>query len=168
MKKKIIAFYDLLLYAITCSPLIVMSVILLFMLVTKGTNDWIILNWHLVVLFAIGVAVPCGGVLLFRYVVIHNEESAHFHYFPFTTSWEKASKNIDVLWNQNIFISEVSSVEIIRLTAEEKKTKVFYKHWFNKYLKISLIGGKAKYVYVGNYSSSQVKKIIKLLNSKIT
>lgn len=168
MKKKIIAFYDLLLYAIICSPLIVMSVILLFVLVTKGTNEWIFANWHLVVLFAIGVVLPCGGVLFFRYFVIHNDESAHFHYFPFTTSWEKASKNIDILWNQNVFIAEVSSVEITRLTAEEKKINVFYKHWFNKYLKISLIGGKEKYVYVGNYSSFQVKKIIKLLSSKIT
>ena len=167
MKKKIIAFYNLLLYAIICGPLIVVSILLLALLVTKGTSEWIYKNWYLLVAFAVSFMLSVSGPALFRYCVFNNN-SVYFHYFPFTTSWEKAANNIDILWNQNVFISEVSHVEITRLTAEEKKTKVFYKHWFNKYLKISLIGGKAKYVYVGNYSSSQVKKIIKLLNSKIT
>ena len=52
------------------------------------------------------------------------------------------------------------------LTEEEKQTKVYYKHWFNKYLKINLKYGNPKYVYVGNYSNYQIKKIIKLAMSK--
>ena len=167
MRKRIIAFYDLLFYAIICGPLIVVSILLLSLLVTKGTSEWIYKNWYLLVTFAVSFMLSVGGAILFRYCVFNNN-SIHFHYFPFTTSWEKAANNIDILWNQNVFISEVSHVEFTRLTAEEKKTKVFYKHWFNKYLKISLIGGKEKYVYVGNYSSFQVKKIIKLLTSKNT
>jgi len=35
MRKRIIAFYDVLLFAIICSPMIVIAVILLFMLVLK-------------------------------------------------------------------------------------------------------------------------------------
>ena len=46
------------------------------------------------------------------------------------------------------------------------QTKVYYKHWFNKYLKINLKYGNPKYVYVGNYSNYQIKKIIKLAMSK--
>ena len=44
MRKRIIAFYDVLLFAIICSPMIVTAVILLFMLVTKGTSEWKIMK----------------------------------------------------------------------------------------------------------------------------
>ena len=51
-------------------------------------------------------------------------------------------------------------------TKNEKQTKVYYKHWFNKYLKINLKYGNPKYVYVGNYSKYQINKIIKLAYKK--
>jgi hypothetical protein len=41
MRKRIIAFYDVLLFAIICAPMIIAASILLFMLVTKGTSEWI-------------------------------------------------------------------------------------------------------------------------------
>ena len=157
--KKIIAFYDVLLFAIICSPMIFTAVILLFMLVTKGNSKWIHENWYLVVIFAITFMVPIGGTMLFRYCVISNN-SVHFHYFPFTKSWENAANNIDIRWNQNVFISEIKDIEIVKLTEEEKQTKVYYKHWFNKYLKINMKYGNPKYVYVGNYSNYQINKII--------
>ena len=65
-----------------------------------------------------------------------------------------------------LFISEVESVSIVKLSKEELNTKVFYKHWFNKYLKINLKYGNPKYVYVGNYSNCQIRKIIKYFNDK--
>ncbi len=164
MKKRIIAFYDLLLYAIICCPLIVISVVLLFNLVTKGTSKWIYENWYLVVIFAISFMLPIGGTMIFRYCVI-KDDAIYFHYFPFTKSWQEASNNIDIRWNQNVSISEIQDIEIVKLTEEEKKTKVYYKHWFNKYLKIGLKSGNSKYVYVGNYSNCQIKNIIKLLKN---
>lgn len=165
MRKRIIAFYDVALFAIICSPMIVTAVILLFMLVTKGTSEWIYENWYLVLIFAITFTIPIGGTMMFRYCVIYNN-TFHFHYFTFAKSWEKAAHNIDILWNQNVFISEVKDVEIVKLTKEEKQTKVYYRHWFNKYLKINLKYGNPKYVYVGNYSNYQIKKIIKILTTK--
>ena len=48
MRKRIIAFYDLLLFAIICGPMIVTNVIMLFIYVTKGTREWINANWHFV------------------------------------------------------------------------------------------------------------------------
>ena len=69
MRKSIIAIYDVLLFAIICSPMIVVAVILLFMLVTKGTSEWIHENWYSVVFFAITFMVPIGGTMMFRYCV---------------------------------------------------------------------------------------------------
>lgn len=165
MKKKIIAFYDLLFYAIICGPLIVVSILLLSLLVTKGTSEWIYKNWYLLVTFAVSFMLSIGGAILFRYCIFNNN-SIHFHYFPFTTSWEKAANNIDARWNQDVVISEIKDIEIVRLTEEEKQTLVYYKHWFNKYLKINLKYGNPKYIYVGNYSNYQIKKIIKMLKNK--
>lgn len=165
MRKIIIAFYDVLLFAFICSPMIVTAVILLFMLVTKGTGEWIYENWCLLLIFAITFMVPIGGTRLFRYCVINNN-TMHFHYFTFTTSWYKAANNIDIRWNQDITISEVNDIEIVKLTEEEKQTKVYYKHWSNKYLKINMKYGNPKYVYIGNYSNYQIEKIIKLFKNK--
>ena len=159
MRKRIIAFYDVLLFAIICIPMIVTAIILLSMLVTKGTSEWIYENWYLVLIFAITFMVPIGGLQMLRHCVINN--SVHFHYFPFTTSWNKAANNIDVRWNQDVLISEIKDIEIIKLT-EEKQINVYYKHWFNKYLKFNMKYGNPKYVYVGNYSNNQIQKIIKL------
>ena len=165
MRKRIIAFYDVLLFAIICSPMIVTAVILLFMLVTKGTSEWIHENWYLVVIFFFFFMVPIGGTIMFRYCVTSNN-SVHFHYFTFTKSWKNATNNIDIRWNQDVVISEIKDIEIVKLTEEEQQTKVYYKHWYNKYLKINLKYGNPKYVYVGNYSNYQVKKIIKLMTNK--
>ena len=165
MRKRIIAFYDLLFYAIICGPLIVVSILLLSLLVTKGTSEWIYKNWYLLVTFAVSFMLSIAGVSLFRYCIFNNN-TIYFHYFPFAKSWEKAANNIDVRWNQNVLISEIKDIEIVKLTAEDKQTKVYYKHWFNKYLKINLKYGNPKYVYVGNYSNYQIKKIIKLAMNK--
>ena len=136
MRKRIIAFYDVLLFAIICSPMIVIAVILLFMLVTKGTSEWIHENWYLVIIFAITFMVPIGGTMMFRYCVTNNN-SVHFHYFTFTKSWKNATNNIDIRWNQDVMISEIKDIEIVKLTEDEKQTKVYYKHWCRKLFKLS-------------------------------
>ena len=163
MRKRIMAFYDVLLFAIICSPMIFTAVILLFMLVTRGTSQRIYENLFLVLVFAIIFMLPIGGTMMFRYCVINNND-AHFHYFTFTKSWKNTTNNIDIRWNQDVVISEIKDIEIVKLTEEEKQTKVYYKHWFNKYLKINLKCGSPKNVYVGNYSSHQIEKIIEILN----
>ena len=164
MKKRIFAFYDLLFYVIVCGPLIVISVVLFF--VMEVTTEWIYENWYLVIIFAISVGLSIGGTLLFGYCIFEND-SIHFHYFPWGKTWEQAVNNIDCRWNQDVLISEIKDIEIVKLTEEEKQTKVYYKHWFNKYLKINMKYGNPKYVYVGNYSNWQIKKIIRLANEKI-
>lgn len=165
MRKRIIAFYDVLLFAIICSPMMITAVILLFTLVIKGTGEWIYENWYLVLVFAITFMVPIGGAMMFRYCVT-NYDSIHFHYFTFTKSLKNASNNIDIRWNQDVAISEIKDVEIVKLSEEEKRANVYYKHWFNKYLKVNLKCGNPKYVYVGNYSNHQIRIIIELMTNK--
>lgn len=166
MRKKTIAFYDVLLYTIICGPLMLNSIIILY-LCELNDFEWLLKHWYLVALCSLGIILFIAGRLLFRSIEI-SSESIYFIYFPYG-SWEKAVGNIDALWNQNVFISEIKDIEIVKLTKEEKRTKVYYKHWFNKYLKINLKYGNPKYVYVGNYSKYQINKLIrfvKLVNEK--
>lgn len=167
MRKKIIAFHDVLLLSVICGPLMICS-ILIFVFGKLHDLEWALKYWYLVILFAVGIMLPIGCSLMIRYISINNKNSIYFHYFPFTTSLKKAANNIDVKWNQNVFISEIKDIEIVKLTEEEKQTKVYYKHWFNKYLKINLKYGNPKYVYIGNYSNYQIKKIIKLISKNKT
>lgn len=164
-KKIIISFYDLLLYGIFLASMIVTIVILS----VKSIIDW---SWifNPNVFLALRNGSPFGiifGIIIVLFLFVRhfkvNYNTAEFYYFPFTTSWYKVSHNIDANWNQKIILSEIKDIEIVKLTKEEKRTKVFYKHWFNKYLKINLISGSTKYVYVGNYTNSQIQKIINLM-----
>ena len=166
MERKIISFYDALLYTIICGPMIVASIILFFIMGINrrkiGTNirsGWIYKNWYTVLIFAVSFAVPIASILFIRFVSIERQ-TMYFCYSIFNKNWEKIRNNIDMSWNQNVIISEIKDIEIVKLTKEEKQTKVYFKHWFNKYLKINLKYGKSKYVYVGNYSNQQKKKII--------
>lgn len=164
-KKIIISFYDLLLYGIFLASMIVTIVILS----VKSIIDW---SWifNPNVFLALRNGSPFDiifGIIIVLFLFVRHckvdYNIANFYYFPFTTSRYKVSHNIDANWNQKIILSEIKDIEIVKLTKEEKRTKVFYKHWFNKYLKINLISGSTKYVYVGNYTNSQIQKIINLM-----
>lgn len=160
MRKRIIAFYDILLYAIICGPMICISALIALSGVLNSFES-VVKHWYFVLLFAITFMIPASSWLMLRYSIIENN-NIYFRYLHFTISWEKAANNIDARWNQDVLISEIKDIEIVKLTEEEKQTKVYYKHKFNKYLKINLNYGNPKYVYVGNYSNSQIKRIIKL------
>ena len=164
-KKIIISFYDLLLYGIFLASMIVTIVILS----VKSIIDW---SWifNPNVFLSLRNDSPFDiifGIIIVLFLFVRHckvdYNIANFYYFPFTISRCKVSHNIDANWNQKIILLEIKDIEIVKLTKEEKRTKVFYKHWFNKYLKINLISGSTKYVYVGNYTNSQIQKIINLM-----
>lgn len=166
MEKKIIAFYDLLFYVIVCGPLMICA--FLFSISGKLNDlEWICKYWYLVLLFAIAITIPCVCIIMLRYCEINtNTNSIFFSYYLYFKNWKKTLNNIDLLWNQSMFITEIKNIEIVKLTKEEKQTKVYYKHWFNKYLKINMKYGNPKYVYIGNYSNYQINKIIKIASGK--
>lgn len=71
------------------------------------------------------------------------------------------------MWNSEIDIDEVKSVEIVKLTKEQKTKFIGYCHFSNRYIKVSLNNSNSdKYIYVSIYSKSQIKKIIKILKNK--
>ena len=131
MKKTIIAFYDVLLYSIVCSLSIMVSLYILFSRNCFSDFDSMIKNWYLVLSFAFCIDIPVGVVPMLRYFKIINNESVYFHYFPFTTNWTKAANNIDIRWNQEVFVSEIESVEVLKLS-KATNDNVFYDHWRNK------------------------------------
>ncbi|MCI6015023.1 MAG: hypothetical protein MRZ09_08570 [Coprobacillus sp.] len=168
--KKTTAFYDKLLYAIICGPMMIAAIVLWFVIYFKGTIDWKSNKWYIILIFAIVFMIPMGGKMMFRYYYIENGYIC-FYYFPFTRDRKQLYENIDVKWNQKVLLSEIKNVKLVKLTEEEKQTKVYFKHWFNKYLKIELENehneyGDTKYIYVGNYSNSQILEIIRRLTSK--
>lgn len=120
MRKRIIAFYDLLLFSIICSPLILLSSILFFIICSKGTSNWVYENWYIILLFAIAFTVSLSGTFFLRYCLIYNN-SIHFHYFPFVKSWKDAFDNIDIKWNQDVLVSEIINIDVVKLSNEEKK-----------------------------------------------
>lgn len=165
-KLRIFAFYDVLVYSLTALLVGVPSAIAVVYVFVFGKfwdRHWRHENLELIGIFAVGLAVSTLvflGVFLIRRFCLYNEESADFSYL--TLNWDKVD-NIDVLWNSDVFISEVKDVELVTLSTNKLKTKVYYKHWFNKYMKINLMYGKEKYVYVGCYSKRQIERIAAIL-----
>ena len=145
--------------------MIVIAAVLLYILVTRGTGEWIREHWGLVIAFAVSVMVPIVGVYMIDTCDIENDE-VRFYHMPLTKGWEKAVNNIDARWNHRFLISEVAAIEIVKLTKEEKLAKVYYRHWFNRYLKITLKYGAVKYIYVGNYAGLQIRKMMELFALK--
>ena len=164
--KKVLAFYDLLLYLIICIPLIIIAIFIM-LFAQLDSFSWDAEYWCLILLLGLGISIPVAGIFFIRRYDVEHGENVFFRYCSFIYSFGKFVNNIDDYWNVNMFISEIKSVDVVKLTKEEKTTKVHYKHWFNKYLKIDLKYGNPKYVYVGNYSRFQIKKMCKILTSKL-
>jgi hypothetical protein len=78
---------------------------------------------------------------------------------------DKNKDNID-RWNWEVRISEIKIVEVVYLTKEEKYKFTSGKFFFNKFLSITLNNDKKKYFYISLFSNKQIKKIVRLLNSK--
>ena len=69
MRKKIIAFYDVLLLSVICGPLMICS-ILIFVFGKLHDLEWTLKYWYLVILFAVGIMLPIGCSLMIRYISI--------------------------------------------------------------------------------------------------
>lgn len=164
MKKKIVAFKDRLIYFI--ASVLAISIAVIIFVYGRGfsSTDWMLEHWYLIVLFSFAFVIPLAGRIFFSYIIIENDH-VYFHYFPWTFRWDKAANNIDARCNQEMLASEIVSIETVRLSKSERRTKVFYRHIKNRYLKVNLRYGNPKYVYVGNYSKTQISYIIGFLTN---
>jgi len=161
MTKKFIALYDVIVYSII-SAYSIMNVLYIMVFVKVGDFDWCVQNWHLVLLFSVSVALPVALTLFIQKIKIHfNVGKLEAHYL---VNYAKNYRDLDSNWI--IYLSEIESVEIVKLSKEEKRKYTSARFIFNKYLKVNLKYGHSKYLYVSHYSNSQIKKIIKILTKK--
>ena len=161
MKKTFIAFYDKLIWGIIAGIMWPSALIILI----KGNFsdlDWAIKNVHWVVIYAACVAFPTLMVTSQRMIIdLEKDKVTLLYLINFRTNQR------DIHTNWIIYPSQIETIEVVRLTKEEKKKYTSAKFWFNKYLKITFKYCNCKYVYVSHYSNKQIKAIIKLLTTKI-
>lgn len=158
MRKRFIAFYDALCFSIVAG---VMWTIAVMILITGqfGDFDWCVENWYLVLAFAICVVVPI--TIMFSLQKISIDLSCDKVSLFYLVNFRKNEKDLHDNWI--IYPSEIESIDIVKLSNEEKEKYTSARFVFNKYLKINLKFGHCKYVYISHYSNWQIKKIIQML-----
>ena len=158
MKKRFIAFYDALCFSIIAG-IMWTTAIVIFVTGHIGDFNWCVQNWHLVVTYAICVAVPVTIMLSLQKMTI--DLSCDKVELFYLVNFNKNDRDLHSNWI--IYPSEIESIEIVKLSNEEKRKYTSAKFLFGKYLKVNLRFGHSKYVYVSHYSNSQIRKIIKML-----
>ena len=99
------------------------------------------------------------------HIIIRDNKVKVFDFPLFATNKFYMKKRSLISYNSDIDINDIEKAELITLTRQEQNNYIGYKHLLRKYLKVNLKYGNPKYVYVGNYSNYQIKKIIKLLTN---
>ena len=161
MKKRYIAFYDALCFAIVAG-IMWTTAIIIFITGHLGDFEWCVQNWYLVVVFAICVAVPVTIMLSLQKIKI--DLSLDKVSLFYVVNYRKNSRDLHSNWI--IYPSEIESIEIVKLSKEEKRQYTSARFLFSKYLKVNLKFGHSKYVYVSHYSNYQIQKIIQILTRK--
>ena len=160
MKKRFIAFYDALCFSIIAGIMWTGAIIILIN-GQFGNSEWIKQNFHLAVLFAICIAVPVTIMLSLPKITIDLScDKVEIFYLVNDNKNER-----DYNSNWNIYPSEIESIEVVKLSKEDKRKYTSARFLFSKYLKVNLKFGHSKYVYISHYSNYQINKIIKILTN---
>lgn len=160
MKKRFIAFYDALCFSIIAGIMWTGAIIILIN-GQFGNSEWIKQNFHLAVLFAICIAVPVTIMLSLQKITIDLScDKVEIFYLVNDNKNER-----DYNSNWNIYPSEIESIEVVKLSKEDKRKYTSARFLFSKYLKVNLKFGHSKYVYISHYSNYQINKIIKILTN---
>ena len=160
MKKRFIAFYDALCFSIIAGIMWTGAIIILIN-GQFGNSEWIKQNFHLAVLFAICIAVPVTIMLSLQKITIDLScDKVEIFYLVNDNKNER-----DYNSNWNIYPSEIESIEVVKLSKEDKRKYTSARILFSKYLKVNLKFGHSKYVYISHYSIYQINKIIKILSN---
>ncbi len=159
--KKIYSIFE----RLVCISLILLLSLIAVILFSKYNSEII----FVVIAYVCVVLIIIALLILFTFpshIVIRDNMVKVFDFPLFATNKFYVKKGSLILYNSEINIDDVEKVEKITLTKEEQSKYIGYKHIFKKYLKFHLKYGNPKYVYVGNYSNYQIKKIIKLICNK--
>ena len=160
MKRRFIAFYDILIFSITAG---IMWTVALIILITGqfGNFDWCVENLKLVLAFAICISIPVTMMISLQKITIDLLcDKVELFYL---VNYSKNDKDLHSNWI--FYPSEIENVEVVKLSKEEKRKYTSAKFLFSKYLKIEMKYGHTKYVYVSHYSNGQIQNIVKILNS---
>lgn len=160
MRKRIIAFWDMVFCSIISALLITTA---LFIIVfVKGDTPWYSVPIHYVIIAATCIAISVTLVLCMQHVVIDtNCDKTEWFYLV-----NHRINSKDLLSNWAIYPSEIEKVTIVRLNKEEKRRFTSAKFLFSKYLKIEMRYGHTKYVYISHYAPFQINQIIHMLMSE--
>ena len=156
--------YSLLERSICIFAILLLSIIAIILFVKFNSNIILVIMAYICIIF---IVVAVLKLLSFSsYIIISNSMVKVFDFPLFATNKFYDKKRSLILYNNEIDINEVEKIELIKLTKEEQKKYIGYNHLFKKCLKFNLKYGNPKYVYVGNYSNYQIKKIISLASNK--
>ena len=137
------------------------TVAIYIFIVVKGDKGWNDISWYHTLICAFCIAVPTTALFCLQKITIDLScDKVHLFYL---VNYRKNDRDLHTNWI--IYPSEIESIEVVRLSKEEKRKYTSAKFLFSKYLKINLKYGHCKYVYVSHYSNSQIKKIIHLLSN---
>ena len=119
------------------------------------------LIWTVISILAMGIPIFAP-----YYVDYCESGTDKIFFYQFPNKLCLKGKHVDSKGHVEVILDDIDSVEIVKLTKEEKKTKVYYKHFRNKYLKINMKKDNPKYVYIGGYSESQIKDICRICSER--
>jgi hypothetical protein len=127
---------------------------------TINDNNYIV--WYYALICAFCIAIPVTIMLSLQRITIDLScDKVELFYLVNDNKNER-----DYNSNWIIYPSEIESIEVVKLSKEEKRRYTSARFLFSKYLKINLKFGHCKYVYVSHYSNKQIKKIIQMLTKK--
>ncbi len=158
MKKRFIAFYDVLCFSIIAGIMWTIAIII-FVNGQLWNFDWCVQNWYLVLAYAICIVAPVVIMLSLQKISI--DLSCDKVVLFYLVNFKRNDRDLHSNWI--IYPSEVESIEIVKLTKKEKRKHTSARFLFSKYLKVNLKSGHFKYMYVSHYSNYQIKKIIQML-----
>ena len=152
LKKRFIAFYDVVFFSIISSIMVTSA---LTIMILGLLNDW-----YFVVIYALCISIPFTAMFCLQRVTIEpNCGKVDFFYL---VNYAKNEKDLNSNWI--IYPSEIENISVVKLTNEEKRRYTSARFLFSKYLKVEMRYGHIKYIYVSHYSKNQINKIIKMLS----
>lgn len=162
MKKIIIPVKLILLYLVVSIPLI--GLFLYIAIYVKGPDK----DWDEIPIIYLIIAAFCNGIPLASLFVLPRIEidlkSRALNILYLTVPNVSKFNYDDFNGNWRMNLNEILSIEVVRLTSEEKKKYKLSKFKFNKFLKVKMFSGNITYVYISPYSNGQIKELIKFLN----
>ncbi len=160
--KKIYSIKERIIYTLL---IIVLGLFQLILLLNYIDNKPIVIIAYACIVVIVALLIKLFSIPY--HLVINNNRIKVYDFPLLATNKFYQKKRSLILWNSEIDIDEVKSVEIVKLTKEQKTKFIGYCHFSNRYIKVSLNNSNSdKYIYVSIYSKSQIKKIIKILKNK--